>query len=133
MINTEIQVKFIIHDELFLNHKEITRVIGSAPSITWNKGDQVRKDLSRNESSWIFSSGYIKTLYLEDVLDILIDKLEPNVLSLSAYLKKYSLESKFDIVLRIAGNQAPSHCLSQRFIHLCSLLNSDIDTDIYLL
>lgn len=133
MVKTEIQVKFIIYDELLLNHKEITRVIGSEPTIIWNKGDLIRKDIFRNESAWIFSSGYIKTLYLEDVLNVLIDKLEPNVLLLSAYLKKYSLESKFDIVLRIAGNQAPSHCLSQRFIQLCSLLNADIDTDIYLL
>ena len=133
MEKTEIKVEFTIYHDLMLNHQKITEIIGWEPTIIWSKGDQIRKDLYRKESAWIYSSEYKKSLYLENILDVLVQKLEPIVIPLSEYIKEHGLNSKFDIILRIADNQPPSHFIPKRFIHLCSQLNSDIDTDIYLM
>lgn len=132
MEKTEIKVEFTIYHDLKLNHQEITEIIGCEPTIIWNTGDQIRKNLFRKESAWMYSSEYTKSLYLENLLDPLIQKLEPIVIPLSKYINEHNLNSKFDIVLKIEGNQPPSHFISKRFVHLCSLLDADIDTDIYL-
>ncbi|MBA4411371.1 MAG: hypothetical protein C0397_18370 [Odoribacter sp.] len=132
MKKTEIKVEFTIYNDLILNHEEITKIIGCEPTVIWNNGDQIRKDLFRKESAWVYSTGYVDSLHVDSILDILIQMVEPIVIPLSEYIKEHDLNSKFDIVLRIAGNQPPSHCLPKRFIYLCSQLNADIDTDIYL-
>ena len=132
MEKTEIKVEFTIYNDLKLNHQEITEIIGCEPTVIWNKGDQIRKDLFRKESAWIYSSKYTKSLYLEKLLDPFVQKLEPIAIPLSKYIKEHNLNSKFDIVLKIVDNEPPSHFLPKRFIHLCSQLNADIDTDIYL-
>jgi hypothetical protein len=133
MKKTEIKIEFAIYHDLKLDHREITRIIGWKPTSIWNKGDQVQKDLFRKESVWLYATEYIDSLNLESILDNLIQILEPVVLPLGEYIKVNNLNSKFDIVLRIANNQPPSHCLPKRFIHLCSKLNSEIDTDIYII
>lgn len=130
---TEIKVEFTIYHDLKLDHPEITRIIGWEPTSVWNKGDQIRKGLIRKESAWVYSTEYISSLHVDAILDLIIQKIEPNIFPLSEYIKEYGLNSKFDIVLRIAGNQPPSHCLHKRFIHLCSKLNADVDTDIYVI
>lgn len=131
MNNTEIEVKFSIYHD-FLNHEEITEIIGFQPTSLWNKGDQIRRDLFRKESAWLYSTGNTRSLYLDNVLEPLIQKLEIKGGALSEYIKENKLNCKFDVILRIANNQPPSHYLSKRFIYLCNQLNADIDTDIYI-
>lgn len=131
MKKSEIKVEFTIYDDLNLNHQEIANIIGFKPTFLWKEGDRIRKDLFRKESSLVYSTGYIKSFDVEIILNIIIQKLEPNIFSLSEYLLKNNLKSKFDIVLRISGDQIPSHFLSNKFINLCSQLNADIETDIF--
>ena len=129
---SEINVEFGVYSESFLDTQRITKIIGVEPTKTWEKGDQIRKNLFRQESAWIYSSGSIKSLFLEEVLDMLTQIILPNVFLLEEYIAKNKLNVKFDIVLKIANNQPPSHYLPKRFIHLCSKLNADVDTDIFL-
>jgi len=132
MDRTKIKIEFILYHDLNLDHQQITKIIGCDPTLMYNKGDQIRMGLNRKESAWIFSTDYIDSLYVDSILNTFIQILEPIELPLSEYIKEHDLNSKFDIILRIAGNQPPSHFLPKRFIHLCSQLNADIDTDIYL-
>ena len=83
MEKTEIKVEFTIYNDLKLNYQEITEIIGCEPTVIWNKGDQIRKDLFRKESAWIYSSKYTKSLYLEKLLDPFVQKLEPIAIPLS--------------------------------------------------
>ena len=128
-METEIKVEFSIYHD-FLNHEEITDIIGFQPTSNWNKGDEIRKNLFHKESAWIYSTGNIKSLFLENILDKLVNKLEIRIVPLSEYMKKNQLKCKFDIILWIRDNKAPSHYLSNKFIHLCDRLNAEIDTDI---
>ncbi len=133
MEKTEIKIEFILYHDLNINHQQITEVVGFGPTLMYNKGEQIRKGLYKKESAWIYSIGYIESLYVDDILEVLIQKIEPNILPLTKYIRENRLNSKFNIVLRIADNQPPSHFLSKKFIHFCSQLNAEIDTDIYLL
>lgn len=118
-MNTEIKVEFSIYNDV-LNHQVITDIIGFQPTCFWNKGDEIRKNLFHQESAWIYSTGYLSSLYLEDIVDTLLQKLEINIVPLSKYLREYKLNSKFDIVIGIANNQSPSHCLSKK-LFICAV------------
>ena len=61
---SEINVEFGVYSESFLDTQRITKIIGVEPTKTWEKGDQIRKNLFRQESAWIYSSGSIKSLFL---------------------------------------------------------------------
>ncbi|MCE4564662.1 DUF4279 domain-containing protein [Maribellus sp. CM-23] len=133
MAETEIKIEFSIYHDSTLDHDEITKIMHFEPTLTYNNGDQVRENLVRKESAWIYSTEYIRSLYLDPILESIIQRIEPNIIPLSEYVRKYGLSSKFDIVLRIGNDQPPSYYLPKRFIHICSKLNADIDTDIYIL
>lgn len=132
MIKSEIKVEFTIFHNSFLDHQEITKLIGIEPVISWNLGDEIRKNLFRKESAWIYSTGYIVSLDLKDILNSIIQILTPNIQALSEYIYSQNLESKFDIVFQISKDQIPSHFLSKEFINLSCKLNAVIETDIYL-
>jgi len=132
MEKTQIKVRFTIYDDLILNHQEITNIIGWEPTFICNKGELIRKDTYQKQSAWVYSTEYTNSLYVDTILNTFIQMLEPIVLPLSKYLKENGLKTIFAISLKISDNQPPSHLLPKRFIHLCSLLDADIDTDINL-
>lgn len=132
MKHSEIQVSFSVYIESELNHNKITEIVGCKPTEFWNKDEEIIENLYRKESAWILTITRAGLLHTDSLINELLGIIAPCKSALAEYVQRNELNVKFDIVLTIAEEEVPSHFLSKEFIHLCSLLNAEVDTDIYL-
>ena len=54
------------------NPDQITERLAIKPTEQYRKGDFSKLNFEREESCWTISTGYVETLYVEDVLNQLI-------------------------------------------------------------
>lgn len=90
-----------------------------------NKGYRVETD-----TSITYTTGYIDTIDMRLPIDIMTDMLGEKRDIIKHYIEKYSLTSKFCIVLCLSDN--PIMMMSERFIKLAADLNAFVEFDTYL-
>ncbi|MGM9508115.1 DUF4279 domain-containing protein [Larkinella sp. GY13] len=131
---TRIKLVFSIFGDL-LNPLSFSELTGLNPSSTWLKGDTVsnRINLFRKETCWTYSSEYIETLYLEELLENFFQKFRANLPKVADYIKINNLETKVDIVVEIVNDEKPSLSFSKHFLDLVVKINGEIDIDLYYL
>jgi len=66
-------VRFVIFNDLDIDLEEISNIIGCKPTLAYHKNDIIRENLYRIDNAWEYSTGYIETLYIDNVLDELFE------------------------------------------------------------
>jgi hypothetical protein len=131
MKKTNIKIRFVIFNDLDINLDAISNAVGCKPTLSYHKQDKIRDNLYRKNNAWEYSTDYIETLYIDEILDTFTTILKPNISKLKGCILKYKLQTKFYLVINIINGQSPALVFSEDFIHLCSDLNATIDTDLY--
>jgi hypothetical protein len=133
MQKTQIKLIFSIFGDYF-DSQEFGKLVNLIPSNTWIKGDSLtnRKGLIRKETAWEYSIGFYQTLFLEEILDVFIQKFSPHSEVIVNYIKQYNLETKIDIIVEIVNDEKPSLFFEKAFLNLLSKMKGEIDIDLYI-
>ena len=137
---TQIELMLVIFGEYF-SLDELSVLLGINPTDSWYKGDVIplhkglfRKDNKphlRRETTWQFSTGFIETLYLDDVFILFERQFEDKISILKNYIKAKKLDVAIEIVIEIVDNEVPSLYFDKRIIRICDELEAEIDIDMY--
>jgi len=131
MEKTNIMVEFCIIGEDF-NPEEITKKLLIEPTEYYVKGTKNARDFERMESCWSISTGYIETLYIGEVLDMLLDKLANKKEIIIRLKEDYDLTCKFFVVINIEENMKPAIYLDKNVIEFAGSLEAEFDFDLYI-
>lgn len=139
---TQIKLILVIFGD-FLTPDEITNLTKINPTNSWVKGDLIphhkgliRKDnkiLTRKESAWEYSTGFVQTLDFENVSNQFETMFRDKNLLLKKYINENGLDVTLNIVVEIADEEKPSIHFNKKIIELCNDINAEIDIDMYLL
>ena len=131
---TQIKVILSIFGDEFLP-ENLTQLLNISPSKSWIKGDKVhdRNNLYRKESSWDYEIGFVQTLFLDEVYNMLLTVFENNINALKNYITENNLEVKIYIVIEIYDEEKPSIYFERRFLIFLNELNAEVDMDMYML
>ena len=139
---TQIKIILSVFGDVF-DPLTLSEYIKISPTYFWNKGDEIsqRKGLIRKstrvplrkESAWEYSTDFVKTLYLDEVSKIIIEKFGQKIPEMNKYIYKKGLDIKIDIVVEIVDNQIPAMTFNRDFLKLANQLEAEIDIDVYLI
>ena len=139
---TQIKVILSVFGDAF-DPFSFSEYIKITPTDLWNKGDEIpqRNGLIRKnnivplrkESTWEYSTEFVKTVFLNEVSEIIINKFSSKIPEISKYVQKKGLDVKIDIVVEIADNQAPALTFGRNFIEFANQLEAEIEIDLYLI
>ena len=139
---TQIKITLSIFGDSF-NPKIFSEYINLTPTNSWVKEDIIprkkgltRKDdyyPKRKESAWEFSTGFIQTLYFDEVAEIILNKFDKHKQKVKRYVIEESLEVKMDVIIEIGNKQPPSLGLSSNLVSFLSNLKGEIDINLYVL
>jgi len=129
---TNVMVEFRI-----LGHEFVPEVITSELSIipneTWVKGDKINdRDITRQYSCWILSTGYIESLDINDQIKEIINKLLIKNDKLVEIKKKYNVIYRIDVVINIENNEKPAIYLNSDIIEFAYSIGAEFDFDLYI-
>lgn len=114
---------------------DLTEELQIKPTSSWLKGDvfkTFKKESKRQECSWNYSTGYLKTLDFDESLQVLLEVLGDKSKYLGEYARKHSLATKFFIVLEMSEEQTPAFYLNRTFLEFVNELRAEIDVDMYI-
>lgn len=141
-LSTQVRLDFIVFGDTLLPEK-VTDLLKIYPTNFWKKGDPIptpeglirgnNKAHTRRESAWEFSTGLIKTLDVEILLDRFEKVFENKIAVLKDYIQEHNLEVSLNITVEIVDDETPSIHFHRRFIKLCGDLGAEIDVDMYVL
>lgn len=80
----------------------------------------------------ILSTGYLNTLYISDVLSIILEKLKDKEEKLNNLKNQFDLTYKFFIVVKIEDGQVPAIYLDSKVIEFANSIKAEFDFDIYI-
>lgn len=139
-IETQIKMIFVVSGKFFLLD-ELTELVETTPTQSWTIEDEilipkvvkVRSDKKRirQNTTWQFSTGFLKTLDFEDVFIQFEKKININTPAFCHYIRENDLKVRIDIVVEIVNEHVPSIHFNQRVIRMCNTLSAEIDIDIY--
>nr|WP_299170376.1 DUF4279 domain-containing protein [uncultured Allomuricauda sp.] len=118
------------------NPEEFSELIGIEPTDLWNKGEELSRresSIKRKESAWEYSTGFVQTLFFNEMSKIIMEKFGEHTLKIKNYAEEEGLEMKMDVVVEIVDNQAPSLNISKDLISFSNIIGAEIDFDIYIL
>jgi hypothetical protein len=129
---TQIKIELAIFGE-GLVPTAITELSNITPTNMWMKGDDIshRKNLKRKENSWRFSTGFIQTLFVEDVTKIIVEKFAPIIEKISKHIRNHQLATKLYVVVEIYNKETPALYFGRELLEMLAKINSDIDIDLY--
>lgn len=117
-----------------LDPVEFTNRIGFASTNYWFKGDSILNNKTyRHETAWEYSTGFIKTYYLEDVSKLLLDKFDDKLEVIREYLNLNKIETKLYIVAESSDGDTPALYFDKRLIKFLSKIDGVVDIDLYVL
>ncbi|MFD0587351.1 DUF4279 domain-containing protein [Paenibacillus sp. GCM10027627] len=131
MDKTSIMVDFSIIGDDF-SPSIITERLNIVPTEQYNKGELSKKNLTRKESCWSKSTGYIDTLYVSEVLEKIMMEISDSKQTLIELREEFDLVYKFIVVLKIEQNQKPAVYLETSIIQFASEIEAEIDFDFYI-
>lgn len=132
---SEIMVEFLLLADEWLPTDDIVKEIGLPCTEHYGKGDVFffvcdnTTERYRKESCVLYSTGYIKTIDVEAVLDIIYELIYPKRQTIVNVMKKYNMKACFCIVLNLTSNIILG--ISEKMVHLASYFNADFDFDTY--
>jgi hypothetical protein len=119
-----------------LDVEALSEIIGLSPTAFWKKGDQIpnrRQGLLRKETCWEYSFEFIQTLFLDDVYNLFIELIQPNIALVEKYIRENRLETKIFIIIEIINNEEPAIYITKNLMEMLLKLNGEIDIDLYVL
>jgi len=141
-MNTRINIKLAIFDD-FLIPEDLSSYINLLPSSSWKKGDTIpiHKGMSeinqsvhlRKESLWEYSTGFVETLFFEEVSTKIEITLIDKISKLQEYIKRSKLSVSINIIVEIVDEQVPSLHFNLSFINMVNKLGAEIDIDTYIM
>lgn len=116
-----------------LNPQLFSKLVKLSATNSWLKGEPVpnQSNMIRKETAWELSTGFIQTLYLEEVIDIFLQKIHPHIDDIINYAEINNLEIKIYLVVEIYFDQEPALYFTKQFIKLAARFNCEIDIDLY--
>lgn len=130
---TKIKLTFAIFGDL-LNPKLFTEIVKLSPTSFWFKGDAIpnrKPGLTRKETCWEYSFGFIHTLFFDDVTNLFVQHFNQHLEDIIKYINKNNLETKIDVIVEIINDEKPALSLDKDFISLVVKMNGEIDIDLY--
>lgn len=131
MEKTNLMVEFCIIGEDF-NPEKITKMLMVEPTEYYIKGSKNKRNFERKESCWSISTGYVETLYVSELFDVLLNKLTNKKEIIIKLKKEYNLTCKFIIVINIEENIKPAIYLDKEIIKFANFLEAEFDFDMYI-
>ena len=86
---------------------------------------------TRNESAWTVSTKYQSTTNFSEVEQQFLNCISANSNLLFDFIKKYNLQSKLYIVLRINVNDPPIITMSRELISFSHYFGAKVEFDTY--
>jgi len=139
---TQIKIILSVFGDVF-DPENLTQKTGISPTAYWKKGDIIppikglRRKSSvvsvRKESAWNYSTGFIQTLFFEQVSEVLINSLGGRIMLLKDYVEKENLDIKIYVVIEIADEHKPALYFDKKFLKMVNELEAEIDVDLYIL
>lgn len=132
---TKIKLIFAIFGDL-LNPKLFTEITKLSPTSIGFKGDPIpnrKLGLTRKETHWEYSFGYIETLFFDDIANLFVERFSPHIEDIAKYINENSLETKVYIVAEIVNDEKPAIYFDKKFMGLVVKMNGEIDIDLYIL
>jgi hypothetical protein len=127
----EIMLEFIIFEDYF-EIEDFSNFIGIKPTNFWFKGDiSPTYKIARKNTHWEYSSGYIKTYYLEKLSKRFVEQFKPLTKKIYEYTSKNRLNVKICVVAKFDHDKKPIFHFSKEFLKLLAKLNAVIDMDLY--
>jgi hypothetical protein len=120
----------VFSDENDFNPSELTQILRIEPTTTWYKGDFIRKNLYRKETSWWLKTPRIKTFEFEEVFQMLMSILNDKAPILGKYAKENDLHVKINTVI-VVSNNMPSIIITKDMAEVLLILNATIEFDMY--
>ena len=128
---TSIMVELAVFGDEF-DPEVMTKRLSIFPDRFWKKGDSIRNlKIVRKESSWMLSTGYVESLYLENQLKEIIARLYPKKDEFIALKKELNVDCKIFAVAIIRDNQTPSIYFDSSVIDFIHEIDAEIDIDLY--
>jgi hypothetical protein len=130
----QLKLELVFFGDL-LNPLEFTEIIGIPATNYWHKGDPISSNdkVYRQETAWEYSTGFIKTYYLEEVTNLLLDKFEFHSNLISEYLKLKKIEAKLYVTAESESGNSPALFFDKKLIRFLSKIEGVIDVDLYFL
>jgi hypothetical protein len=120
----------VFSDKYDFNTDELNQILQIEPAGTWHKGDLIRKNLYRKETSWHLKTTRIETFEFEEVFQMLISLLDNKAEILGKYAKKNNLCVKI-VPIIVVSNNMPSIIITKEITEILLLLNAIIEFDMY--
>ena len=128
-IPCEMHISLLVSsDEKKFNPSELTQIIQIEPFETHYKGDMIRENLYRKETSWWLKTPHIKTFEFEEVFQILKSILGDKAEILGQYAKENNLFVKINTII-VVYNIMPSIVITKKIAEILLLLNATIEFD----
>lgn len=124
-------VEFCVLGDEF-NPEEVTSKLLIEPSEQYLKGSRSARNIERKETCWSINTGYIETLFVSEVLDILLDKLATKKEVILELKNQMNLICKFFVVLNIEDNIKPAIYLDKKVIEFANFVGAEFDFDLYI-
>lgn len=131
MDKTKLMAEFSIIGDWF-DPTIITKELLIEPTDCYFKGDVSKRNIERKETCWYLSTGYIETLYVSDVLKIILDALNVKKDKLNDLKEKFDLTYKLFIVAQIEDKQVPAIYFDSEIIEFTNYIKAEIDFDMYI-
>ncbi|MDR1439320.1 MAG: DUF4279 domain-containing protein [Clostridiales bacterium] len=126
---TKIMVEFSMVGDL-LDHEFLTHILGINPTSKWHSGDPGRY-ATHKEAAWNLSTGYMKSLDVNDQLGSILDQLQDKASVLIELKKRFDLFYRFDIVIKIIDSIAPAFHLKTSAISFAHAIGAAFEMDLY--
>ncbi|MEO0557258.1 MAG: DUF4279 domain-containing protein [Bacteroidota bacterium] len=110
----------------------VTEMVGVEPTLSYGEGEVVQRagrDFTAPRASWILRSPLEKAAAQEDLIDALLDVLEPHA---DGVRKATELYVGGIVVGRTSDDHHWGYHLTRRAVQRIAALNLAVDTDIYL-
>ena len=122
-----------------LNLEEFGKFMELEPTQSWLEGDiipsqgNLRREAvwRRKETAWELSTDYIETYDDGDVIKALLSKFKVPFSDIGNYIRKYKLDMKIDIAVKIENNIAPGFYFDNDFLRKVVEMNGVIEINIY--
>ena len=111
----------------------ISKSIGILPTSSWFRGDAVpNRSVTRKDSCWNYSTGYVESHHFEDVfISRILAVFEGKIDVLNKISVDQSAKIKIDVVVKMDEDSVPSICLDSQILNFINSINATIDFDMY--
>ncbi len=120
----------IFSDKESFNPSDLTDKIQMQPTVSWFKGDLIRKDLYRKETCWRLDTPTIETFDVEEVFYLFLSLLDEKLQILSEYIKANGLCVKICPVVVVNGTM-PSIIITKEMQEILLRLGATMEFDMY--